>query len=332
LESNGRRPPFQRSTKFSPRAVGLAVVAVVAASVLAGVLYTVLAPRERIQVAANSLAVFDPDNGEPTADIAVGVNPMAVSVAAGSAWVANTDDKTITRLNVSRYELQRTIPLDVYPSAVAPASEGVWVVSGPDAKVFRLGIDNRASKPIRLGYTCRKHAAVATGAGLVWVVCDVAPGSFSFDPKAHPAQASILIFAKGFSAAAFGAGGLWLADANRGLVLEVDPVTNRIRERVRVGGRPVALAVGAGSVWVASSRAGTVSRIEQARVVATLAVGKAPGAVVADEKSVWVANQDDRSISRIDPRTNRLSTVKLSNTPVGLALGAGRLWVTIQPR
>jgi DNA-binding beta-propeller fold protein YncE len=310
--------------------VALAVLGVILASVLAGVLYTVLAPRERIQVSPNSLAVFDPANGEPTADLAVGVKPLGVAVAAGSVWVANTDDKTITRLNVLRYELQRTVPLDLYPSDVAAASDGVWVVSGPGGKVFRLGTDNRASKPTLLGYTCRKPAAVTTGAGRVWVACDVPPGSFSFDPTEHPSRAPVLIHTKGFSDAAFGAGGLWLADANRGLVLEVDPVTNRIVERVRVGGRPAGLAVGAGSVWVASSRDGTVSRIEQGRVVATLAVGKGPGAVAADEKSVWVANEDDRSITRIDPRTNRLSTVELSNKPVGLALGAGRLWVTIQ--
>jgi virginiamycin B lyase len=311
--------------------VGLTIVGVILASVLAGVLYTVLAPRERIQVAANSLAVFDPENGEPSADVAVGVNPLGVAVAAGSVWVANTDDKTITRLSLSKYELQRTISVGVYPSDVAAASGGVWVLSGPGGKVFRLGTDNRSSKPILLGYTCRKPAAVTTGAGRVWVACDVPPGTFGFDPAAHPSRAPVLISARGFSDASFGGGGLWLADAKRGLVLEVDPATKRITERVRVGGRPAALAVGAGSVWVASTRDGTVSRIEQGRVVATLAVGKGPGAVAADEKSVWVANEDDRSISRIDPRTNRISTVKLSNKPVGLALGAGRLWVTIQP-
>ena len=310
--------------------MALAIVGVILASVLAGVLYTVLAPRERIQVAANSLAVFDPDNGEPTADLAVGVGPLGVAVAAGSVWVANTDDKTITRLNVSRYELQRTIPLDVYPSDVAAASDGVWVVSGPDGKVFRLGTDNRASKAILLGYTCRKPAAITTGATRVSIVCDVAPGSFSFDPAARPARASVLISGNSFSDAAFGAGRLWLADPNRGQVVEVDPITNRVIERLRVGDRPTALAVAAGSVWVASSSKGTVSRIEHGRVVATLAVGKGPGAVAADEKSVWVANEDDRSLSRIDPRTNLISTVKLSNKPVGLALGAGRLWVTVQ--
>ena len=60
-----------------------------AASVLAGVLYTVLAPRERIQVAANSLAVFDPDNGEIVEKIQLAPDdplPHGLTIWEGTLW------------------------------------------------------------------------------------------------------------------------------------------------------------------------------------------------------------------------------------------------------
>jgi hypothetical protein len=311
--------------------VALAIVSVILASVLAGVLYTVLAPRESIQVAANSLAVFDPDNGEPTADLAVGVKPLGVAVAAGSVWVANTDDKTITRLSLSRYELQRTIPVDVYPSDVSATSDGVWVVSGPGGRVFRLGTDNRASKPIQLGYTCRKPAELTTGAGRVWVACDVAPGAFRVDPVRHSATA-LFRSSSMFSDVAYGRGALWLGDEKDDEVLRVDPTTGRVVRRVKVRGHPIAIAVGGGTVWAVSS--GSVSRIESgaATEVAGLRLTVShPAAVAVGYGAVWVAGVGDRTLTRIslEPKLT-VKTIKLSNTPVGLALGAGRLWVTIQ--
>jgi DNA-binding beta-propeller fold protein YncE len=72
---------------------------------------------------------------------------------------------------------------------------------------------------------------------------------------------------------------------------------------VRVGRRPVAVAIGLGSVWVANADDGTVSRIDPERheLIRTIGIG-APAidlAVAAD--AVWVANGSDGTVSRIDP-------------------------------
>jgi YVTN family beta-propeller protein len=337
---DGRRPPFRRQTKISPRVVAFAGAALVAGSLVAGVLYTALGPSENVSVAPNSVIALDPRTNGLSADLAAGVHPQAVAVRDGSVWVANTDDHTVSRFDASTLELVRTIPVAVYPSDIAVGLGGVWVVSGPLGQLVRIDPKHeRAGPPTALGYACRgRKASVTIGAGSVWAACDRVTGSFRIDPRTR--RPTSFAFAAGFEAprrhfsdAAFGFGMLWLADRARNEVIAVDPATNRAVRRVRVGRGPSALAIGAGSVWVANSGDGSVSRIVPVHAARRIDVGKDPVAVAAGENAVWVANAGDASLSRIDPRTNRVvTTVELSNTPVGLAVGAGRVWATVQSK
>jgi YVTN family beta-propeller protein len=46
---------------------------------------------------------------------------------------------------------------------------------------------------------------------------------------------------------------------------------------------------------------------------------------------VWVANSSDGTISRIDPAKQAVvATIHVGPSPVGLAFGANRLWVSTQ--
>jgi YVTN family beta-propeller protein len=47
--------------------------------------------------------------------------------------------------------------------------------------------------------------------------------------------------------------------------------------------------------------------------------------------AVWVANSRDGTVSRIDPATSRVvATIHLGNSPRRIAVGAGKVWVTVQ--
>lgn len=86
-------------------------------------------------------------------------------------------------------------------------------------------------------------------------------------------------------------------------VAVIDTHRSRVVGHVRVGRRPVAVAMGHGSIWVANADDGTVSRIDPDRgeVIRTIGVG-APAidlAVAAD--ALWVANGSDGTVARIDP-------------------------------
>ena len=46
--------------------------------------------------------------------------------------------------------------------------------------------------------------------------------------------------------------------------------------------------------------------------------------------NVWVANYDEGTIVRVDPRTGDVvSTIKVGGHPSGIAVGHGRVWVTV---
>ena len=45
---------------------------------------------------------------------------------------------------------------------------------------------------------------------------------------------------------------------------------------------------------------------------------------------VWTTNSTNNTLTRIDPATNRITaSTRMPGTPLGLALGGGRVWVTI---
>jgi DNA-binding SARP family transcriptional activator/streptogramin lyase len=64
------------------------------------------------------------------ATVDVGKNPVAVAAAAGSVWVANRSDRTISRVDPSRGRVVETIKLGARPAALAGDPAGVWVAVG----------------------------------------------------------------------------------------------------------------------------------------------------------------------------------------------------------
>jgi DNA-binding beta-propeller fold protein YncE len=68
------------------------------------------------------------------------------------------------------------------------------------------------------------------------------------------------------------------------------------------------------------------------RAVSRLAIGNNPSALAADANGVWVANHDDRSVWRVDARTNRVTMrSSIPGTPAGLAIIPARLSVGASP-
>jgi YVTN family beta-propeller protein len=135
---------------------------------------------------------------------------------------------------------------------------------------------------------------------------------------------------------AFGAGSLWIRKSGDNELLRVDPRTNTITARVRVGfAYDTGIAIRGDAVWVTNGEDGTVSRIDARTnsVVATIHVGAYPLGIAVTRDAVWVANHHSGSISRIDPRVNRVvATVPISPQsefagPKAIAADGGRVWV-----
>jgi DNA-binding beta-propeller fold protein YncE len=134
------------------------------------------------------------------------------------------------------------------------------------------------------------------------------------------------------------------------VVFRIDPHTNRVVDRIPVDPHS-GLAFGHGSVWVTSASYGTVSRIDPQsdKVVAKIKVGRGAGDIAADESSgaVWVASSylpkneydfpkysEDRNLTRVDPETNRVveeipieAHSQYFGGAVNVAVGEGAVWV-----
>ena len=71
-----------------------------------------------------------------------------------------------------------------------------------------------------------------------------------------------------------GTDALWITSEDSGRLTRVNPHSNEVIEEIKVGAKPVRLAVGEGGVWTLNGD-GTVTRVdpETNKVAATIAIG-----------------------------------------------------------
>ena len=103
--------------------------------------------------------------------------------------------------------------------------------------------------------------------------------------------------------------------------------------RVRLPGSAEGLAVGGGYLWVTSpSDSGghdTVFQIDlrTRRVVSSLPAGTLPLYVAFGYGSAWISNYRGDSVSVVRPGSERPETIPVPSGPMGIAQGAGAIWV-----
>jgi YVTN family beta-propeller protein len=328
LDSALRARLWRRRLPIAASALGLAFVAAVV------VLTT--RPAAGLVVAPNSVGMIDTKTNKVVGQVSVGVRPGAIDVGAGSIWVANQDDKTLSRIDSRAGSLARTIILGATPTGVAVTKRAIWVAEGAAGALARVSPEyNQVTTTIPdLAGTVRvsggPRGSVAVGGGSVWA----AYGSTAVARVNPVTNKGRIVGYSGFAAAAvaFGEGALWIANQTANTVTEFSPLTNAKLHDFDVGLGPSGVAVGAGDVWVADTGSDAVSRIDpRSRSVTTIHVGGAPVGIDYGGGAVWVANSDDGTVSRIDPESGRVvRTIKVGGKPVGVAVGDGRLWVTVQ--
>jgi len=331
-----RQPPpaGRRRSLARPRLLAAAALAVVAAiGVVAGVAAT-SGGQQQVPVPANSVVALDPD-GSPATTLAVGARPVAAVAAAGSLWVANLDDRTVTRINLSSRRIQQTIPIGGAPTALAATPGAVWVsdstgqISQIDPEYDRL-VPTLPLAAVPL-FRARTAWPMLAASGSIWVV-DPDGYVAQIDPGSGRQTGSIDVGNEP-SAVAAGAGSLWVANSADGTVTRIDPAT-LVATTIPVGHGPDAVAVNAAGVWVANAGDDALVRIDPdtGAVAATARVGDGPAAVLATASALWVANARDGTVMRLDPRSGAvIKTIHLGGSPTALVSAAGRVWVTVAP-
>lgn len=102
-------------------------------------------------------------------------------------------------------------------------------------------------------------------------------------------------------------GAVWAVDNALSTAVRVDTRTGKVTARVPVGFQPYDIEWGFGSAWVANAGDGTVWRITKGKVVEKIRVGAEPNGLTAYRGVLWVSDHTLGKVVRIDPRTNKVT-------------------------
>ncbi len=293
-----------------------------------------LSDSSQTAVAANSIVALEP-SGSIAATVPVGARPVAITSGSGSLWVANLDDESVTRVDVSSREAVRTIPIGNAPTALAATKSFVWVAAG-DGDVSRIDprydrLASTRSLAASGAFFTTRVRPIVSAFGSIWIVHPDGVVS-RVDPESASKTGSVGV-GNAPSAIAAGAGSLWVTNSADGTVTRIDPTTLVVKT-IPVGHGPAGVGVNGAAVWIANTGDNAVVRIdtETNAVAGATGVGEGPTAVHVTTTAVWVANGQEGTVARLDPHSGNVSkTIHVGGTPTAFASADGEVWVAVAP-
>ena len=318
----------------SSRRRALIVGAILIVAAAAGIALLLRDGSAPVTVPPGSVAAIDPADNEVVAVLPVGPRPGPIVDGAGSLWVGNLEDRTLTRIDPRGKRILKTIPLPATPTGIDVGFDAVWVAHGRSGQLSRVDPDfGRVATTVDLAGRAvyAPSGGVAVGGDSVWVVFGKSTLVRVQPSNMRPSGSTLTDF--GAAHVVVGHGSVWVS-TGASSVQRFDPTTfeEGPLSELTVGRAPSGLAVNREAVWVAISGEDVVGRIDpSASSLVTIPVGDGPDAVVVAAGAVWVANRLDGTVSRIDPQTNKVvDTIEVGNAPSGLAYADGLLWLTVQ--
>ena len=129
-----------------------------------------------------------------------------------------------------------------------------------------------------------------------------------------------------------GAGSVWVASDDKGVIVRVDPASNQVTASIEVDPGTYYLAFGLGSLWAVSAERQSLQKVDPQTnmVVRRTGLGREPGFLVAGEGAVWVQEQGDGTLARIEPESGAISgRVKIDETLKygDIDAGGGKVWL-----
>jgi streptogramin lyase len=122
-------------------------------------------------------------------------------------------------------------------------------------------------------------------------------------------------------------GSVWVAN-DSGLLVRINPRTNRVAQRVRVGPGSCSLTAAFGSLWIANYKRGLIRVLPRSGRVRRISVGAMPFDVLAAFHRIWVTAWENGELAVVNPRTLKVvSRIDVGPRPVGLTARNGAVWV-----
>ena len=325
-------PPVWRRPLVLAVATGLALA--VAVLLAAGLLLDSGAGGGLDAIQANHVGLIDPETNEIVAEVPVGIQPGPVAAGAGSMWVGNVQDRTLTRIDPTQRTATATISLENRtPTGVAVGLGSVWVAHGLRGEVSLVDPQfGQVTGSVAVAGTAfgSPNGSVALDDGSAWVV--FGDSTFARLDAAGRILGETLVGNQPAGVVA-AAGSIWVTNSGDSTVQRFSAETFREGplRTFNIGRQPTGIVYAEGAIWVASAGDGVVTRIApDSGGTLPISVGEGASAVAAGSGAIWVANTTAGTISRIDPSTNEVvATIETGNAPSGLAAAEGVLWVAV---
>jgi sugar lactone lactonase YvrE len=306
----------------------------------------------------NSLVRIDPRTGKTAAVVstgALGSNGTAafdVAVDAQTVWVYNWQDHSVRAVDTKTNAVDRVVAIGGFaPStgnALAADRVGAWVLSEKDGHGVISRIPARKG-PVRVYRLRYDPVAVALGRGALWVAAKdgTLDTVLRIDPNTGSVRTATRLKGTDIQSIAFGQGAVWVLQS--GAITRLDPITAHVTGRVRLPGYQVAqLVAGNGGVWATmrlEDGANALVRVDPQtlRVQRTVRAPAGPSSstlthLALGPGAVWWSGSDAGTVWRVDPTRGRIvATIRVTralttfsdSVPLGIAAGAGAVWVTV---
>lgn len=286
-------------------------------------------------VPADSVAAIDASSGAVESTVSVRRRPVGMATARDGVWVANSIDRSITRIQPGGQT--DTIPVGPGPIALAAGGDFMWVANGDASNVSRVSRTTQSvvGDPIQAGNGLSSVAYLegpqpGGGDDSLWLGNSVDGSVWRVEPASGRKTLEVQV-GPGLRDVVAAGNAIWAVSERAGTLTRIDPRNGVILRVVQVGEGPVALAIGEGAVWVANASDGTVTRVDATDyTTSTHSVGRRPRAIALAGGRVFVANEEDESVSMLDGDGKLVRTIELRNAPMGLTAQGDRVWVSVR--
>lgn len=249
-----------------------------------------------------------------------------------AAWVLMASQQRLVRLDLETHKVTAANHFRWFPGAITSTAGSVWVAqdSGPNITEFDAD-SGKVLRRLRI-QGGESDGGIAYGAGSLWInsgngVARVDPKTGRIAPHPFPVtgESSMRIV--------FADDEVFAVRQGDGLVVKIDPATDRMTPSTRLHGWVSDLVVGGGSVWV-STTPGGVYRLGEAdlAVQQNFFAGTDPEQIAFGGGDLWVTNPGTGTISRIAQISGARETFTGHGAePATAAYHDGLLWVAASP-
>ncbi len=175
---------------------------------------------------------------------------------------------------------------------------------------------------------------IAYGFGSGWATDDIGDRLLRLDRQSGAVAQSTALGAGAYpNGVAIGTDGVWVGNVGTSTLARIEPLTAVIAAGgIALSATPQAIAAGAGGVWIAGRDGDVVLRLDPGAsgVSQTIAVGDQPISVAVDGDTAWVGCAGTYEVWHLAHDGTVLSKTFVVGVPSDIAVGDGRVYVTVR--